>query len=89
MDLREVALRGGESTLPGIVPGDAMGSHVVKRITLPPEFELAMPPAGKPRPSPVEIVALIDWINRGAPWRPAGVAAPETELPRLSGRKAP
>jgi mono/diheme cytochrome c family protein len=71
LDSREAALKGGESGKPAIVPGDAMASVLVEAITLPPTNERAMPPEGKPRLSPEQVVTLIDWINRGAEWADA------------------
>jgi uncharacterized membrane protein len=82
LDSRETALAGGESGKPAIVPGDAMASRLVEAITLPAGNKRAMPPDGKPRLEPAQVLVLIDWINRGALWpdksqlRPAGVSAP-------------
>lgn len=66
LDLREAALRGGES---GVViePGRAVDSELVRRIALPREDSEVMPSRGQPLSSPQ--VALIQrWINDGARW---------------------
>ena len=82
LDSRETALAGGESGKPAIVPGDAMASRLVEAITLPTGNKRAMPPDGKPRLEPAQVLVLIDWINHGALWadksqlRPAGVSPP-------------
>jgi len=82
LDSREAALAGGESGKPAIVPGNAMQSRLVEAITLPAENKRAMPPTGKRRLAPAQVLALIDWIDRGALWpdknqlRPEGVAPP-------------
>ena len=82
LDSRQAALTGGESGKPAIVPGNAMASRLVEAITLPTGRKRAMPPNGKRRLEPAEVLTLIDWINRGALWpdkyqmRPEGVAAP-------------
>lgn len=82
LDQREAALAGGESGKPAIVPSNAVASRLVEAITLPVGQKRAMPPVGKQRLAPREVLLLIDWINRGALWpdkaqaRPAGVAPP-------------
>ena len=63
-----------------------MESRLVEAITLPAGNKRAMPPTGKPRLQPAQVLALIDWINRGALWpdknqrRPEGVAPPDAAL---------
>jgi uncharacterized membrane protein len=85
LDSRAAALAGGESGHPAIVPGDAMASQMVKAVTLPRDDKRAMPPSGKRRLEPGEVLVLIDWINRGAAWpdsnqeRPEGVAPPAAD----------
>ncbi len=68
LDSREAALAGGKSGRPAIVPNDALATELVRRVTLVAEHDDAMPPAGKPRLTPGEILAVIHWINRGAKW---------------------
>ena len=64
---RELALQGGDSELPAIVPGNPLESEMVRRITLPPEDDDRMPPANKDQLSADEILLLVQWIHRGAP----------------------
>jgi uncharacterized membrane protein len=68
LDKRWAALTGGESGKPAVVPGDAFASALIRAITLPGEDRRAMPPSGKIRLAPAEVVLLIDWINQGAAW---------------------
>lgn len=68
-DLKASALQKDEIGNAAIVPGNAMTSEVVKHICLlPKDHESVMPPAGKGKLSPEEIMAIIDWINCGAVW---------------------
>ncbi len=67
LDERASILQGGESGRPAAVPGDAMASEMVRRLTLARSHDEAMPPEGHSRPSAEEILALIAWINDGAP----------------------
>lgn len=66
-----------------IVPGDAMASELVRRITLEPGHVDSMPPSGRGRLSPEHILSMIDWINSGArdrlpiPAPPTPAIAPE------------
>lgn len=68
LDLRDQALRGGDSGSPGIVPGDPMKSSVLRLILLPRDHDDAMPPEGKPGLTPAEILAIAHWIQAGAPF---------------------
>jgi hypothetical protein len=58
--------KGGESG-EAVKPGDAAGSELVRRITLPPNAEGYMPKNHKSPPSPAEIEVLRWWIAIGAP----------------------
>lgn len=89
---RGAALAGGKSGHPVIVPGDAMASRIVKRMTLPSDHGQVMPPAGQPRVSPPDVITIIDWVNRGARWfnklerlQQQVPPAPDEELERLRG----
>ena len=63
LDQREAALKSG-----AIVPGKAAESELVARITSHDADELMPPPKlGKPL-TELQIKALKDWINQGAPW---------------------
>jgi hypothetical protein len=63
-----------------IVPGDVLGSEMVKRITLPAGDKKAMPSKEK-RLSETEVSIIKLWIQKGAPW-PAEAA--EDKLYRLA-----
>ncbi|MDF1751283.1 MAG: DUF1553 domain-containing protein [Verrucomicrobiales bacterium] len=66
VDQRAVMLRGGDSGLPSIVPGDPEKSYlleVVKGI----DPDMVMPPKGAPL-SKDEISLLEEWIKSGAQW---------------------
>jgi hypothetical protein len=66
IDVRTLALRGGESGKPAIVPGASAKSELIRRITLA-EGDEAMP-SGKEKLTPVQVKLLRDWIEAGAPW---------------------
>lgn len=68
LDIREHALKGGESGEPALVPHDAMRSKVVKLISYPNDHEEVMPPSKKKRMSAEEILIIIRWIDAGASW---------------------
>ncbi len=71
LDDRDAMLVGGESGEPAVVPGRAMASELVRRITLPGSDEDAMPPDGRKRLSADEMLVLIDWVHAGAPFERA------------------
>lgn len=66
LDLRENALKGGESGESGIIPGKSSESPIITRVTSDDEFTM-MPPEGE-RLSPQEIDLLKKWIDDGANW---------------------
>lgn len=70
LDLKDQALRGGESGSPGITPGDPMKSNVLRLMLLPRDHDDAMPPEGKQALSPEEILTVAHWIQAGAPFEP-------------------
>jgi hypothetical protein len=70
LDIRELAMKGGDNFGPDIIPNDAANSHLVRLITSDDADEV-MPP-GNQRLSPREIDLLVQWIAQGAIW-PNGV----------------
>src|SRR5579863_3114213 len=65
-DVRESALKGGESGTPAIVPGQPDKSELVARITSP-DADVLMPPPRHNKPlSPKQIDTLQQWIKDGA-----------------------
>ena len=69
LDDREVALRGGDSGKPAIVPHNAKASPLLRYVSGE-EEEMLMPPAksGKPRLTASEIETLRSWIDAGPVW---------------------
>ena len=66
LDRKDMIFKGGEHGVV-IVPGDALGSEMVKRITLPIGHKKAMPSKEK-RLSEAEVSIIKLWIQKGAPW---------------------
>lgn len=66
LDRRAVMLRGGDSGLPTLVPGDPVESYLMEVIDGS-DPDMLMPPKGDPLS--VEEVALVEkWISEGANW---------------------
>ncbi len=65
MDQYDLLLAGGNDGA-AIVPGDAAASNLVKRIELPEEDELHMPPEGKKDLAAHEVTLIKWWIGQGA-----------------------
>lgn len=74
LDSREAALRGGDSEIPSIVPGNPDSSELMVRLRTKDE-DLAMPPSGNPLDK-AQIATLEAWIREGAKW-PAAPISPE------------
>ncbi|HRQ87236.1 MAG TPA: DUF1553 domain-containing protein, partial [Bacteroidia bacterium] len=66
LDSLEASLRGGDSEIPAVVPGDADASELLVRIRSDDE-DLVMPPTGK-KLSGAQIALLEIWIRDGAVW---------------------
>ncbi|MDZ4687954.1 MAG: c-type cytochrome domain-containing protein, partial [Planctomycetaceae bacterium] len=66
LDVRDSALRGGESGEPAIAPFAADQSHLLQLVTSS-DRESRMPPEGEPL-TPPQIALLRDWIDQGAVW---------------------
>ena len=71
LDLRELALKGGESEEKAIVPGNALQSHLFDLISRYTGDEEIMPPNGKGSLSAENILNIKHWIDAGAHW-PSG-----------------
>jgi mono/diheme cytochrome c family protein len=67
LDVRELALKGGESGK-AIVPGDTSASLILKRITHTDPDELMPPPEKKKRLKPEQVDLIRRWIEEGAEW---------------------
>lgn len=70
LDDPAIALAGGSSGRPAIVPGKPLESELVRRLLLLPDDQGAMPPTGG-RPTADEVMSVLAWIERGAPMQPA------------------
>ena len=73
LDVRAIALTGGESGTPNILPGRGATSPLVKFIAGEVE-DMKMPPEGEPL-TPAEIATIRAWVDAGAPWPDAASAA--------------
>ena len=66
LETRSLALKGGKSGEPAIVPGASARSELVRRITSS-DPEEQMPPKGL-RLTPDEVARIKQWIDEGAKW---------------------
>lgn len=82
---RELMLTPGESGENPVVPGDAFASPLVRLIALPEEHDDLMPPSGKGTLTGDEILAIMQWIDRGADFGDgAHVIEIEVEKPEMT-----
>ncbi len=75
LDIKSVALKGGDRHGPDIVPGNADQSPLIKFI-MSDDVDSKMPPDGQLTDKEIEV--LCEWINKGAVW-PDGVDRVELE----------
>jgi mono/diheme cytochrome c family protein len=75
LDQRAAAFAGGDSGEPGLVPGDARGSELFRRIDPVDELD-RMPPKGEPL-TPAEVALIRRWIEEGAAWEDDGSVVTE------------
>lgn len=66
LDQRPLMLKGGDSGLPAIVPGDPKKSFLIEVIS-DPDHEMTMPAKGDPL-TPDQIATLTTWVTEGANW---------------------
>src|SRR6059058_5144145 len=66
LDVKESALKGGESGEPAIVPGNALKSHLLKLVSSNDPSEI-MPPKGE-RLTMAEVELIKRWVEEGAHW---------------------
>ena len=82
---RALMLTPGESGKKPVVPGDAFASELVRLIALPEEHDELMPPSGKGALTSDEILAIMQWIDRGADFGDgAHVIEIEAEAPKMA-----
>ena len=89
LDLRESALKGGESGKPAIVPGNPDASQVVRHITSKDPDLVMPPPDAHMKFTAKDAETLIRWIEEGAEYEghwafQAPVKAPVPEIPDAS-----
>ncbi len=85
LDVRDIALQGGESGKPAIVPHNAKASPLI-RLVSGEDPDLVMPPekSKSPRLSAAEVQILRDWIDAGPAWPEALAGAPGDTKPLWS-----
>lgn len=81
LNSREMALKGGDSEVPAIVPGDIAASELIERIRSEDE-SLRMPPTGDGLSSE-QIAVLEQWIQAGAAWPAPPVSATDVAMPAV------
>ena len=86
LDSLAAALRGGDSEIPAVVPGEPEASELLHRIRAQDE-DLVMPPTGAPL-TKKQIAAIETWIRDGAPWPAPPVDAALLTRTPLSGDEA-
>ncbi len=77
LDVKESALKGGESGEPAIVPGNALKSHLLKLVMSNDPAEV-MPPKGE-RMTMAEVELIKRWVEEGAHWNSVS-SAPKVEI---------
>ena len=78
LDVKEIALRGGDSGSAAIVPGRAAESPLLALVAHPDPYE-RMPPEGAAL-TPAEVATLRAWVEAGATWPESASARVEDPL---------
>lgn len=81
LDIREMALAGGDSGLPAIVPDSADTSELVARIFSDDPGVIMPPPGTQPPLNPAQRDLLKRWIDSGAPYAQHWGFVPPTDRP--------
>lgn len=81
LDLRETALKSGESGDPSIVPGKPEKSEIIRRITSTDPDEIMPPPKAKMELSEAQKKTLHDWVAAGAEYKPHWAFTPPRAAP--------
>ena len=79
LDHRAGALKGGESGVPAVTPGDSARSLLIKYVSGA-DKDVVMPPSG-PHLTPQQIALLRGWIDAGAPWPDDAASTGEPRRP--------
>jgi len=85
LDIRDIALKGGDSGKAAIIPHNAKASPLIRYISGE-DPELVMPPgtSNKPRLTTAEVQTLREWIDAGPAWPDALAGAKSGEKPHWS-----
>ncbi|MBS0265096.1 MAG: PSD1 domain-containing protein [Planctomycetes bacterium] len=90
LDLRDAALKGGESGEPAIVPGDPEKSPFIERIKSTDPGQVMPPPKHQKPLSPRQIETLTQWIREGAKYESHwAFTAPQKATPPAGGPAHP
>lgn len=89
LDTLEAALKGGKDG-PALKAGDAAGSPIIQRVSLPKDNDDRMPPEGDPLTAE-QVQLLKDWIADGAKWPEGVVVSPPKSASQTAApvRKGP
>lgn len=85
LDLRDIALKGGESGDPAIVPGKPDESELIRRIASSDPGEIMPPPKEKKPLSPQQIDTLKRWVAEGASYAAHWAFVPPQKAPLPPG----
>lgn len=86
LDSRQAALKGGDSEIPAVVPGDLAASELIARIRSNDE-DLRMPPTDVELGNE-QIKLLEQWVKSGAAWPAQPLAESEVALASVVGDEA-
>ncbi len=81
LDVRDAALKGGESGEPAIVPGKVDEGELVRRILSDDEGEMMPPPSAKLALSDAQKQILKRWVEGGAKYVPHWAFVPPLQVP--------
>ena len=81
LDLREAALKGGDSGMPALIPRKPGESELVRRITATNPDEVMPPPDHKRPLSPKQVETLKKWIEEGANYESHWAFTPPVKSP--------
>jgi hypothetical protein len=81
IDLRDPALKGGRSDLPGIVPGKPEASEIIARIFSADSEEVMPPPKENKKLTAAQKETLKRWVQEGAPYAQHWAFVPPAKSP--------
>jgi len=88
LDVRETALKGGDSGTPAIVPGKHDLSELIRRVTSSDKDQIMPPPKENKPLSPQQIATLQRWIEQGAKYAAHWAFVPPTKVEIPAGGPA-